>query len=183
MGYTTINLGLQLTIPTSGTRNWGQNLLTGTWNKISEHDHTGSGKGVQIPSNGIEDGAIGTVKIADNAVTSAKLADNFGVSVASTLTPAGVAQDIDFNNGIIQVLDLGAASGNVSVTLSNPVQGGIYRIFIIQAAVAKDITWPGTVKWPQAQSPILSSTNDAVDCVTLIYVGGVYYGDWQVDFS
>lgn len=173
MGYTTINLGLQLTIPTSGTRNWGQNLLTGTWNKISEHDHSGGGKGLQIPTAGL----------ADDSVTTAKLAPNFGVTVASTLTPAGTTQTIDFNNGIIQVLDLGAASGNVSVTLSNPQQGGIYKIFVIQAAVAKDITWPGTVKWPQAQSPILSTTNDAVDCITLIYVGGVYYGDWQVDFS
>lgn len=173
MGYTTINLGLQLTIPTSGTRNWGQNLLTGTWNKISEHDHSGGGKGLQIPTAGL----------ADDSVTTAKLAPNFGVTVASTLTPAGTTQTIDFNNGIIQVLDLGAASGNVAVTLSNPQQGGIYKIFVIQAAVAKDITWPGTVKWPQAQSPILSTTNDAVDCITLIYVDGVYYGDWQVDFS
>lgn len=173
MGYTTINLGLQLTIPTSGTRNWGQNLLTGTWNKISEHDHSGGGKGLQIPTAGL----------ADDSVTTAKLAPNFGVTVASTLTPAGTTQTIDFNNGIIQVLDLGTASGNVAVTLSNSQQGGIYKIFIIQAAVAKEITWPGTVKWPQAQSPILSTTNDAVDCITLIYVGGVYYGDWQVDFS
>jgi hypothetical protein len=173
VGYTTINLGLQLTIPTSGTRNWGQNLLTGTWNKISEHDHSGGGKGLQIPTAGL----------ADDSVTTAKLSPNFGVTVASTLTPAGTTQTIDFNNGIIQVLDLGAASGNVAVTLSNPQQGGIYKIFVIQAAVAKEITWPGTVKWPQAQSPILSTTNDTVDCITLIYVGGVYYGDWQVDFS
>jgi len=173
VGYTTINLGLTLTIPTSGTRNWGQNLLTGTWNKISEHDHSGGGKGLQIPTAGI----------ADDAVTTAKLAPNFGVTVAATLTPAGTSQIVNFNNGIIQVLDLGAASGDVGVTLSNPEQGGIYRIFIIQSATARNITWPGTVKWPQAQSPILSTTNDAVDCVTLIYANGVYYGDWQVDFS
>lgn len=41
---------------------------------IDGHDHT-VGKGKQIPTGGIADGAITTVKLADNAVTSAKIAD------------------------------------------------------------------------------------------------------------
>lgn len=48
MAYTTLNLGLQLTIPTSGTRNWASTLYSTTWTKISQHRHTGSGDGNQM---------------------------------------------------------------------------------------------------------------------------------------
>ena len=67
MGYTTINLGLSLTIPTSGTRNWTQQLLTGAWEKISEHDHTGGGNGAQLtgaslaPNIGLVQAGVQTV--------------------------------------------------------------------------------------------------------------------------
>lgn len=174
MGYTTINLGLSLTIPTSGTRNWGQQVLNGTWNKISEHDHTGGGKGIQLS----------TAAISNGSITTAKLADNIGSTVVPVKTPVGTTETIDFDDGMIHFLDLGSASGNVGLTLSNPEVGAVYRIFIIQAAAPKNVTWPVGVKWPQAQAPLLSQTNDAVDSVTLVHVGGgVYYGEWQLDYA
>lgn len=175
MGYQTISLGLTLTVPTAGTRNWSQNLLTGTWNKISQHDHSGGGDGNQIPTAGL----------ADDSVTTAKLAPNFGITVAPTLTPTGASptQAVDLDLGMIQTVDLGSASGTVGLTLSNPQQGGVYKIFIIQAATPVTISFPLSVKWPQGQAPILTETNDAIDCITLIYVGGVYYGDWQLNWS
>jgi hypothetical protein len=174
VGYTTINLGLTLTVPTSGTRNWGQNVLTGSWNKISSHDHSGAGNGNPIPTAGI----------ADDSITTAKLAANFGVTVAPTLLPSGASptQTVNLNLGMIQTVDLGSASGTVTLSLTNPQEGGIYKIFIIQAATPAGISVT-SVKWPQGQTPILTETNDAIDCITLIYANGVYYGDWQLNWS
>lgn len=173
MAFEQISGGLNFKIPTKGTKNWAQKLKTLAWQVISGHRHTGSGDGNQIPTGGLE----------NNAVTTAKLAKNIGQHVATTLTPAGTTQDIDFNNGNVQTLDLGAAPGDVTVTLTNPAAGHLYTIWMIQGAVARDVIWPAAVKWPGGQKPILSSTNDAVDKVTLYYDGATYRGDWDTNYS
>jgi hypothetical protein len=54
--------------------------------KISAHDHTGSGMGVQIAAGAIADGAVTTVKIADLAVTTGKIAAD-AVTGAKILLP------------------------------------------------------------------------------------------------
>lgn len=173
MAFTTLNLGLSLTLPTNGTRNWGSTLFNTTWTKISQHKHTGSGDGAQIPTAGIE----------DLAVTSAKLAANLGGTQASTLTPSGTTQTINFNTGNIQQLNLGSATGDVTLTLSNPTTGAWYHIWVTQGATARDLIWPAAVKWPQAQKPILSTGNGEVDLVSLYYTGSEYRGLWELDFS
>jgi hypothetical protein len=223
VAYQTLNLGLQLTIPTAGTRNWAQTLYATTWSKISSHDHTGSGNGAQLGTNALlplsittakladlavttiklADNAVTTVKITDlnittgkladlavttlklaaNAVTSAKLALNLPLSQAAVATPAGTTQTLDFDTGMTQRLSLGLASGDVTLTLSNPQAGGLYRILIEQGATARDIIWPAAVKWPQGQKAILSTGNGDVDMVELYYDGTQYLADWQVDFS
>jgi hypothetical protein len=164
MAFETLSLGLTLTIPTNGTTNWGTTLKNTTWTKISSHDHTGSGNGSLIPTAGLN----------DNAVTSAKLAHNIGFEQATTLTPTGTTQTIDFDNGIIQTVDLGSATGNVTLTLSNPQQGAFYLIYFVQGATARTLVWPGTVKWPQAQAIILSTAEDDVDYVYMYYNGTEY---------
>ncbi len=169
MPFTTLNLGLTLTIPTAGTRNWSSTMLSTTWTKISQHQHTGSGDGAQIPTTGI----------ADYSITKAKLSKNIGFEQATTLTPAGTTQTEDFTNGVNQILDLGSASGNVTLTLSNPVIGATYRIRNIQGGTARTLTWPGTVKWVNGQAPILSTANDAIDMIWLYWDGTNYFGDWE----
>lgn len=172
MGFTTLNLGLSLTIPTDGTTNWGTTVFNTTWKRISQHQHTGGGDGNQIPTAGI----------ANNAITTAKLAKNLGQEIASTLTPVGTSQTVNFNNGIIQRINLGSASGDVTLTLSNPENGGIYWIIVEQGATPRDLVWPASVKWPQAQKPILSDANKT-DLIVLMYDGSVYRGLWELDFS
>ena len=175
MGYTNLTLGLTLTIPTNGTRNWGQQLLSTTWTKISSHDHTGGGNGAQIS----------TAALANDSVTSAKLAPNIALTQAATLTVSGLNQSvtIDFNNGNIQFVDVTGATGTLTITLSNAQTGGAYQIFFINPATALSVTWPGAVKWPQGQAPIWTETLNAVDGVSLYFNGSSYYGDWQLDWS
>jgi hypothetical protein len=173
MPYTTLNLGLQLTIPTSGTRNWAATLYNTTWTKISNHKHTGSGDGAQLV----------TGSYTDNSVTSAKLAKNIALAQALTLTPSGTTQTVDFNNGNTQKINLGSATGTVTVTLSNPQTGALYRIFLIQGATPRTVAWPATVKWPQGVAAILSTSNGAVDVVELYYDGSNYLSDWNVGIA
>lgn len=174
MPYTTLNLGLQLTIPTSGTRNWASTLYATTWTKISQHRHTGSGDGAPLI----------TSSYSNLSVTSGKLAKNIALGQgASTLAPSGTTQTVDWDLGNTQKIDLGSATGNVTLTLSNAQTGGLYRLFLIQGATARDIVWPASVKWPQGQMPILSTANGAIDIVELYWDGSNYYADWQVGYA
>lgn len=173
MPFTTLSLGLTLTIPTNGTTNWGTTVFNTTWTKISNHQHTGSGDGNKMVTN----------SITDNAITTIKLSKNYGVTQATALTPSGTGQDIDFNNGNYQLLNLGSASGNVVLTFSNPASGSAYRIYITQGATARTLTWPAAVKWPQGVAPILSTGNGDIDLVELYYNGTNYYGEWELDYS
>lgn len=173
MPFTTLTLGLTLTIPTNGTRNWGTTLKNTTWTKISSHDHSGSGNGVQLSSSALLNGAV----------TSAKLANNIALKqYATVLTPVGTTQTADWDNGNNQLVDLGSASGDVTFTLSNPQAGGKYVLIITQGATARDIIWPASVKWPQSQKPILSTVSGSVDKVELYYNGTNYFGDWELDY-
>lgn len=172
MGYTTITQGLTITVPTSGTKNWAQALLVGAWDKISAHDHTGSGNGQKL--------------------TSASFSPNFALVQASLQTITGVnpALTIDFANGNIHLIDLTGASGIVDIILSNPAAGADYKIFIRQPSTALTFDWPvapaALIKWPQGQDLIpTTGTSGAVDSITLYYnsVDTVYYADWQVNYS
>lgn len=172
MPFETLALGLTLTLPTSGTRNWSSTLKSTTWTKISQHAHTGSGDGNQISTTGI----------ADYSITTVKLSKNIGYTQAAALTPLGTTQTIDFNLGNIQYLDVGSATGDVTLTLSNPSAGARYLIWVTQGAVARDLIWPASVKWPQTQKPILSTVSGYVDMVELFYTGSVFRGLWELDF-
>ncbi len=174
MPYSQLTLGLTLTIPTVGTRNWGQTMLSTTSTKISQHAHTGSGDGAQL----------GGTAITDFALTRDKIAKNVGLfPYATPSAPSGTSQTLDFANGSIQVLDLGSASGDVTLTLSNPVAGILYRLHVVQGATPRDITWPASVKWANGQKPILSQVDDAIDVVKLYYDGTNYFGDWNLGYA
>lgn len=174
MPYESLNLGINLTLPTPGTTNWGPTLKGTTWTKISQHQHTGAGDGQQIPAGGIADGAIIASKLALNLGSGGQ---------AATLTPSGSTQTINFATGNNQKLDLSSASGDVTLTLLNPVIGGVYRIWVIQGATFRDLIFPASVKWPQAQAPILTQSNGAIDRIELYYDGSQYFADWQVNWG
>lgn len=65
MPYITLGASteLQIKVPTNGTTDWGDTLKTDTFQKIAEHDHSGSGKGKQL----------GTGSIVANAITGSKI--------------------------------------------------------------------------------------------------------------
>lgn len=174
MPFTTLSLGLTLTIPTAGTRGWASTLYSTTWTKISQHAHTGSGDGTQLTGSSFADYSIGTNKLSKNS-------GHF--QYATTMTPSGTSQTIDWDNGVIQKLDLGSASGNVTLTINDPTQGATYRLFVIQGATSRTLTWPAAIKWVNGQAPILSTANGSIDIITLYYDGTNYFGDWELAYA
>lgn len=80
---------MAFTTPKMSLRIWDQladpydhNQLADNWSKVDQHDHT-PGRGVLIPTEGINDGAITTTKIADASITIAKLAAPSGQSFSA----------------------------------------------------------------------------------------------------
>lgn len=91
MPYETFSSGLTIQAPTAGTKNWAETLRTELWAKISAHDHTGSGKGLQIATAALATNAVTTVKITDLNVTTAKINDlavTTGKIADGAVTPA-----------------------------------------------------------------------------------------------
>lgn len=175
MPFENLNLGISLTLPTNGTQNWGTTLKNTTWTKISSHNHSGGGNGVLL--NGAD-------ALSNNSVTTVKLSKNYGWTRASTLTPSGTTQTVDLNNGNVQTVNLGSASGDVTLTLSNPGDSHPYFLYLIQGATPRNVTWPANVKWPQGQAAILSTTNGAKDIVCMLYDGTNFnVFQWEVGLA
>jgi len=125
--------------------------------------------------------AVTTAKLSDNNVTTIKLAKNIGNTQATQVSPSGTTQTLDWDNGNIQQLDLGSASGDVTLTLSNPTTGATYRVLILQGATARDVVWPAAVKWPGDLDPVLSNTDTDTDALELYFDGTNYYGSIPAD--
>lgn len=62
---TTPQMGLKVWNLTTDPYNSGQ--LAENWAKVDEHDHT-TGKGQQIPTGGVADGAITVAKLAPEVI-------------------------------------------------------------------------------------------------------------------
>jgi hypothetical protein len=81
--FLTLNMGLRAW--DQGNDEYDHAELANNWTAVDQHDHT-TGKGVRIPSGGLADGAVTSVKIAPNAVTPDKIPDG-------SLTQAELAPD------------------------------------------------------------------------------------------
>lgn len=84
-----------ITTPSMGLKRWDQpndifsyTELSDNFNLLDLHDHS-SGKGVQIPTNGLANLAVTDTKLANNAVTDSKVA-------SATLTDAKLASPNNF---------------------------------------------------------------------------------------
>ena len=65
-------------------------------------------------------------------------------TVEQYLTVTGTTATIDFNLGSAIVLDVTGATGNVTVTLTNP-KPSTYLIVVLSGATVRTITFPATV--------------------------------------
>ncbi len=100
-------------------------------------------------------------------------------------TPPGAFQ-IDWDLGNVAVVDLGSASGTISVGFSNHKAGASYIIKVIQHdTIPADLDWSTNIKFPGGTAPIISTGADAIDVITLTCISstellGNFSQDYQV---
>lgn len=90
--------------------------------------------------------------------------------------------NIDWTAGSTAYMTFDRAS--VDVTLSNPVNGQVYRFLLAQDVTGgRVLTWTTTVKWRGGSAPTLTATGSAIDILTLVYINGAWYGDIAANFA
>jgi hypothetical protein len=87
----------------------------------------------------------------------------------------GASDTIDWNAGEIHTSTLSVAT--CIYTFSNPIAGRTYTLQVVQDGTGgRLVTWPGSVKWPSAAAPTLSTGMNAIDICTFFYNGTNYLG-------
>jgi hypothetical protein len=103
----------------------------------------------------------------------------------STLVYKGnttAAMTIDWSAGNEQYANVNA---NVTITLSNPQDGGRYAIWLNSGSGAWGVTWPGTVLWPDGRAPILTQGSGKTDIFVLKYSTTLakYLGSYNQNYA
>ena len=94
------------------------------------------------------------------------------VEVAAGNITGAVA--LDWNDGNNQA---GTLTGNVTLTLSNPIAGCWYQLRATQGGAGSyTVTWPANVKWQSGVAPTLTTTVGRTDIIALFYDGTNYLG-------
>jgi hypothetical protein len=104
-----------------------------------------------------------------------------GVSYMYSGTASSSSYTVNFNNGNIQEITLNSSISTLS--LSNPISGGVYTLLFIQGAGGSKTVSFSNILWAGALAPVLSSTAGQRDMITLIYNGSTYYGLSQNNFA
>lgn len=96
---------------------------------------------------------------------------------------SGTSKTIDWDSKAWARHEL-TLTGNVTLTLSNPVDGGCYVLLIKSGAGSFTVTWPGSVLWPSGVAPVITTTPSKVDLVTLIWdaTASKYYGSFNQNY-
>jgi hypothetical protein len=76
-------------------------------------------------------------------------------------------------------------TGNVTLTLQRPVDGGTYAFLVKTGTGGFTATWPSNVSWPQATTPTVTVTASRIDLFTFIYdqAADKYYGSFNQSYS
>lgn len=104
-------------------------------------------------------------------------------SMPTTHVPTGTTQTINWDDGNGQVIDLGSATGDVTLTLNKPKAGATYLLKVIQGATARQFVYPANVKWSNGVEPEISTGNDEEDLISLFYDGTNYLAVTSQNFS
>jgi hypothetical protein len=128
-------------------------------------------------------GVAGVISVESPASGSLVIDGQVSTTVATTLAPSGTTQTVNWANSNVQVIDLGSASGNVTLTFSNPASGAAYILKVIQGATARTLTFPAAVIWESGSAMVLTSTDDAVDIASCTYVGSNYLCNYGSDYK
>lgn len=118
MPYITISDGLTIKTPTAGTKNYFTTMYNDTFKKISAHDHTGSGKGLQLGANALQANAITFAKMQQITTDRLLGRDTAGTGAIEQLT-VGSGLEFTGSGGIRATQSAIFTSGDFKMTLAS----------------------------------------------------------------
>ncbi len=135
-----------------------------------------------------------SVEVSGSTLRRAAVAGDVTIAAGgATATVNGAALSDDGNSGTTKTIDWQSykfgrhrltLTGNVTLTLSNPADGGVYYLLIYTGAGSFTVTWPASVKWPGGTGPTITATASKVDLVRLVWdaTAGKYYGTFNQNY-
>jgi len=94
---------------------------------------------------------------------------------------SGATKTIDWTAGNKQKITL---TGNCTFTFTAPSGPANLILRLIQDGTgSRTITWPATVKWPEATAPTLTTTAAGIDIVAFYWDGTNYFGQASLAFG
>ena len=84
-------------------------------------------------------------KAGTETITGAKTINSLGTTIL-TNTPSAPSSTFELSDGSYLILNADGATGDITLTLSNPIAGGSYMMEVIQGVISYDIVFPaGTI--------------------------------------
>ena len=100
----------------------------------------------------------------------------FGAKVQTVTAPTGIAVTIDLALGNTIKISLGSATGNVTLTFTNPTSGLLNFMVVTQGATARNIIFPsGSKQTLLGGTTVVPSGVNKTDIITFFYDGTIYY--------
>jgi hypothetical protein len=129
-------------------------------------------KVLDISSAGLT--VTGLLSVSGNITT-----PTFAAYRETTVTNATVTGTFTVDMAVANIFNL-TQTGSTTYTFSNPAAGGTTSNFLIAikqgGAGSYTATWPGSVKFPNGSTPVLSTTVGKVDILNFItFDGGTTY--------
>ena len=166
-GYSGIYSGANNTISSSSLNNA---ILGGCCGTIGSN----YANSVILGGNNIIADASNTVYVPNLKVTGQAASTAYAIGVTAAVF------NVDWDNSNVQTVTL---NGSGTVTMSNPIDGGVYTMQITQGTGGGHTLIWTNVKWPGGTPPSLSITAGAVDILTFIYGPTAYFGNANLNFS
>lgn len=114
----------------------------------------------------------------ENGVTGVLPAINggMGAKVQTVTAPTGIATTINLALGNTIKINLGSATGNINLTLTNPTLGLLNFMIVTQGATARNLIFPtGSKQTLLGGATWGPSGVNKIDIVTFFYDGSIYY--------
>jgi hypothetical protein len=167
-----------LTLPTAQAGSNNLALISSTAGVLSFNDQA------LLTTSTPQFARVGLGQAADAGAVMAATGQYF--SAKKTDTVVGSTWTTNWNEGNVHYIVLGNGA-HTAPTLSNPKDGARYMLILKQPAsdAAGTVTWPAAMKFPGGVAPTLTTDNNAVDIITLVYdaTNSVYYCGSSLDLK
>lgn len=100
----------------------------------------------------------------------------------STATPTGTTITVDWSLGNGITIDLGSATGTVTIDFSNGVDGRTYHVILIQGATPRQVIFNDALL-TDGVDPQISTVNDSKHKFEFYFDGTDYFGPGNFSFA